>query len=79
MVFKQYCLDFFAKVCSQAIQFGPKRSLRPSSKTRRGQAYYDVEFAVRPDGSTTELKLGTLVLARTTLAGSMRWGGGTLN
>ncbi len=40
---------------------------------------YDLEFAVRPDGSTTELKLGTLVLARTTLAGSMRWGGGTLN
>jgi hypothetical protein len=36
---------------------------------------YDLEFAVRPDGSTTELKLGTLVLARTTLAGSMRWGG----
>ncbi len=51
MVFNQYYLDFFAKVCSQAIQCGPWRSLRPSSETRqgphpgmvmgRGQAYYD--------------------------------------
>jgi hypothetical protein len=86
----QYCLDFFAKVRSQPIQYGPWRSLRPSSETRqgprpgmvmgRGQACYDLEIAAGPDGSTTELELGTLVLARTMLAGSMRWGwGGTLN
>jgi hypothetical protein len=89
MFFNQYCLDFFTKVHSQAIQYGPKRSLRPSSETRqgphpvmvmgRGQAYYDLEIAAGSDGSTTELKPGTWILARTTLAGSMRWGVGRLN
>jgi hypothetical protein len=44
-------LRFFVKVRSQAIQYGPWYSLRPSSETRqgprtgmvmgRGQAYYD--------------------------------------
>ncbi len=36
MVFNQYCLDFFTKVCSQANQYGLKRSLRPSGETRQG-------------------------------------------
>ncbi len=38
-----------------------------------------LEIAAGPDGSTTELKLGTLVLACTTLVRSMKWGVGTLN
>ncbi len=84
MVFNQYCLDFFAKVPSQGNQYGLKRSLRPSGETRqgphpgmvmgRGKTFYDLEIAAGPDGSTGEL--GTLVLAGTMLAGSMRCGGG---
>jgi hypothetical protein len=84
MVFNQYCLDFFAKVRSQANQYGLKHSLglqvRPGRVPAqvwlwgRGQAYYDLEIAAGPDGSTAEL--GTLVLACTMLARSMRWGVG---
>jgi hypothetical protein len=65
MVFNQYCLDFFAKVHSQANQYGLKRNLRPSGEPRRGprpgmvkgrgQAYYDLEITAGPDGSTAEL------------------------
>ncbi len=44
-----------------------------------GKLIVILEIVAGLDGSTTELKLGTLVLARTMLAGSMRWGGGTLN
>jgi hypothetical protein len=64
MVFNQYCLDSFAKVRSQANQYGLKHSLRPSGETRqgprpgmvmgRGHAYYDLEIAAGPDGSTAE-------------------------
>jgi hypothetical protein len=81
MVFNQYCLDFFAKVRSQANQYGLKRSLRPSGETRQGprpgmvmgsgQTCYDLEITAGPDGSTAEQ--GTLVLAHTMLAGSKRW------
>jgi hypothetical protein len=56
MVCNQYCVDFFAKVCSQADLYGLKHSLRPSGEPRqhprpgivmgRGQAYYDLEIAV---------------------------------
>jgi hypothetical protein len=78
-------LRFFSKVHSQAIQYGPWRSLRPSSETRQGprpgmvmgeggKLIMILEIAAGPDGSTTELKLGTWSLARTTLAGSMRGG-----
>jgi hypothetical protein len=45
----------------------------------RGQAYFDLEIAAGLDGSTEELKLGTLVLVHTTLVKSMRWGVDTLN
>jgi hypothetical protein len=65
MVFNQYCLDFFPKVCSLANQYSLKHSLRPSGEPRqgcgpgivmgKGQAYYDLEIAVGPDGSTAEL------------------------
>jgi hypothetical protein len=61
-------LRFFAKVRSQAIQYGPWRSLRPSSETRQvvpaqvwfwggGKLIMILEIAAGPDGSTTELKL----------------------
>jgi hypothetical protein len=40
----------------------------------RGQAYYDLEIAAGPDGSTTELKLGLEVYHIQTVAGSMRGG-----
>jgi hypothetical protein len=65
MIFNQYCLDFFAKVRSQTNQYGLKRNLRLPGETRqgtrpgvvmgRGQAYYDLEIAAGPDGSTAEL------------------------
>ncbi len=65
MVFNQYCLDFFAKVCSQANKYGLKPSLRHSGETRqgprpgmvmgRGQAYFGLEIAAKLDGSTAEL------------------------
>jgi hypothetical protein len=35
MVFNQYCLDFFAKVHSQADLYGLKHNLRPSGKPRQ--------------------------------------------
>jgi hypothetical protein len=73
MVFNQYCLDFFAKVRSQAYLYSLKHGLRPPGESRqrprqgmvmwRGQAYYDIEIAAGPDGSTAELES----LARTML------------
>jgi hypothetical protein len=74
MVFKQYCLDFFAKVHSQANLYGRKHNLRPSGEPRqlprpgtvrlwgRGQAYYDLEIAAGPDGSTAELRNWSLAV-----------------
>jgi hypothetical protein len=62
-------LRFFAKVCSQAIQYGPWLSLRPSSETRQwssprygygggGKLIMILEIVAGLEGSTTELKLG---------------------
>ncbi len=43
----------------------------------RGQAYYDLEIAAGPDGSTAEL--GTSNLVRTNAGGVNEMGEGTLN
>jgi hypothetical protein len=65
MVFNQCCLGFIAKVCSQADLYSLMHILRPLGEPRqgprpdmvmgRGQAYYDLEIAEGPDGSTAEL------------------------
>jgi hypothetical protein len=89
MVFNQYCLDFFAKVPSQAIQYGPWRSLRPSSKNRQGprpgmvigreQAYYDFINRHVAGWFNHRAEAGDFGFSTYMLAWSMRWGGGTLN
>jgi hypothetical protein len=91
MVFDQYCLDFFVKVRSQAIQYGLWRSLRPSSETRQGpcpgigmgreKAYYDFRNCSGAGWFNHRAEAGDFSFNTYNAGGvnEMGGGGGTLN
>jgi hypothetical protein len=83
-------LRFFAKVLSQAIQYGPWGSLRPPSETRqgpcpgmviggRGQAYYDFRNCSGSGWFNNRAEAGDLNFSTYNTGGFVERGIGTLN
>ncbi len=78
------------QVCSQAIQYGPWCSLKPSSENRqcprlgnviggRGQAYYDFRNRSRAGWFNNRAEAGDLEFSTYSAGGVIERGVGTLN